>query len=70
MNKDQAIQENQGLVMMLARRYKNSRVEFLDLVQAGNLGLLDAFEHYDEKKSNGGTFYTYAYYWVKKRIKE
>jgi len=70
MTKEQAIQDNQGLVMKLARRYKNNRVEFLDLVQAGNLGLLDAFERYDKKKSNGGSFFTYAYYWVKKRIKE
>lgn len=70
MNKDQAIQDNQGLVMKLARRYKTYKVDFLDLVQAGNLGLLEAFERYDDKKSNGGSFFTYAFYWVKKRIKE
>jgi len=70
MNKEKCIANNQGLVIKLARRYLNKRVDFLDLVQAGNLGLLDAFEHYSEAKSNGASFFTYAFYWVKKRIKE
>lgn len=70
MTKDQAIRDNQGLIMKLARRYKTYKVDFFDLVQAGNLGLLEAFERYSKKKSNGASFFTYAFYWVKKRIKE
>ena len=72
MTKEQAIEQNRGLVYKVAKRYKNSKVEFLDLVQAGYLGILDAYEHYseDKAKENGNTFYTYAFYWVKKRIQE
>jgi len=70
MTKEKCIADNQGLVIKLARRYMNKCVDFLDLVQAGNLGLLDAYENYSEEKSNGASFFTYAFYWVKKRIKE
>lgn len=71
MTKEQAIEQNRGLVHKLARRYKNSKVDFLDLVQAGYLGILDAYDHYSEEKAKGERpFFTYAFYWVKKRIKE
>lgn len=65
---DRAVRENQRLVYKLARKYCRPGVEFLDLVQEGNLGLLTAAERFDE--SRGVQFFTYAYYWVRSYVQK
>lgn len=63
---DRAVHENQRLVYKLARKYCRPGIEFLDLVQEGNLGLLTAAERFDASK--GVKFFTYAWYWVRSYI--
>ncbi|TFC67800.1 sigma-70 family RNA polymerase sigma factor [Cryobacterium sp. TMT2-4] len=57
---------NMRLVMSLAARYQGQGLDFLDLVQEGNLGLLRAIEKFDFKL--GYKFSTYATWWVRQGI--
>lgn len=57
---------NQGLVHTSARRFTWSRMDYLDLVQAGNLGLLHAMGVFDYRKGN--RFSTYAMWWIRHHI--
>lgn len=54
------------LVVSIAKRYQNSGMPFLDLIQEGNLGLMKAAEKYDGTK--GFRFSTYATYWIRQAI--
>jgi RNA polymerase sigma factor (sigma-70 family) len=63
-----AIEDNQGLVIMIAKRYSGKGVEFHELLQAGNLGLLEARARFDPGRNV--KFCTYAYDWVVKTIKD
>ena len=65
---NRAVRENQRLVYKVARKYCRPGIEFLDLVQEGNLGLLVAAERFDESK--GVKFFTYAFYWVRSYIQK
>ncbi len=58
---------NLRLVISIARRYLNRGMEFLDLIQFGNLGLIKTLENYDF--NSGNKFSTYAYYWILRFIK-
>lgn len=56
--REQLIEANLRFVVLLARRYRNRGVPLIDLVQAGNLGLLRAVDKFDATK--GVRFATYA----------
>jgi RNA polymerase primary sigma factor len=57
---------NAGIVRVIARNYENSGVVLADLIQEGNLGLLEAADRFNPEK--GFKFCTYAAWWVRQRI--
>ncbi len=63
------IEKNLGLVTSIAKKYLGSvsRMQYLDLIEEGNIGLLEAIERYDLDK--GCRFSTYATWWINKFIK-
>lgn len=64
--RSQMAQSNLRLVLSMARRYVGSGMPFLDLVQEGNLGLLEAVDKFDPSK--GFRFSTYACWWIRQAI--
>ncbi len=60
------IEANLRLVISIARRYTNSGVSLIDLIQEGNLGLMRAAEKFDWRR--GCHFGTYATWWIRQAI--
>ena len=60
------IESNLRLVIAIARRYSSMGVPLLDLIQAGNLGLMHAAEKFDYRR--GCHFGTYATWWIRQAI--
>ena len=64
--KNEIVSHNLRLVASIAKRYIGRGIEFLDLVEQGNLGLMKAVDKYNYKL--GYTFSTYATWWIKQSI--
>ena len=63
---EELVQINQGLVKKIASCYHNSFLDFDDLVQEGNIGLIEAIKRFDYSK--GFQFSTYATWWIRQAI--
>ncbi len=64
--KREMIEANLRLVVSIARKYSNKGVQFLDLVQEGNIGLMKAVDKFEYRR--GYKFGTYATWWIRQAI--
>lgn len=60
------VEHNLRLVINIARRYQGNGVDFLDLIQAGNIGLMRAITKFDHAK--GFKVSTYATWWIRQAV--
>ncbi len=65
---DKIVEQNYRLVIPIAKRFMKKGIDFMDLVEEGNMGLIKAVEKFDTSKNTA--FSTYAVYWIEQYMRK